>query len=303
MLKVLHRSFVKRVVGMDYLVQQDIDSALEILGLTNEELAKELDISRVTINNWINNKTSIPEMYIQKFYDFVFKKEINLNKIKEQFYREDEIKKNEILLFHGAKTEIVGDLSLNHNKMINDFGNGFYCGESLEHSVMFVATFDNPSLYMLKFSPENLKYKKYGVDKEWMLTVAYYRGKLNNYKDLEIVKEIIKEKENIDYIIAPIANNRMFEIIDNFIEGEITDVQCQHCLSATNLGMQYVFVSEKALSSIKILEKCYLTEAEKQFYLEKRQKAFQINMDKVKLARKKYRNQGDYIEDILKCEK
>jgi len=31
----------------------------------------------------------------------------------------------------------------------------------------------------------------------------------------------------------------MFEIIDSFIEGEITDVQCQHCLSATNLGKQY----------------------------------------------------------------
>ena len=33
-----------------------------------------------------------------------------------------------------------------------------------------------------------------------------------------------------------------FEIIDRFIDGEITDVQCQHCLSATNLGKQYVII-------------------------------------------------------------
>lgn len=55
----------------------------------------------------------------------------------------------------------------------------------------------------------------------------------------------------------------MFEIIDSFIDGEITDIQCQHCLSATNLGMQYVFVSEKALSQITLLERCYLTDLAK----------------------------------------
>jgi hypothetical protein len=91
----------------------------------------------------------------------------------------------------------------------------------------------------------------------------------------------------------------MFEIIDSFIDGEITDVQCQHCLSATNLGMQYVFVSEKALSGITLLERCYLTDLEKEAYLHSRQESFRVNMDKVKLARRQYRNQGNYIEDIL----
>ena len=36
-----------------------------------------------------------------------------------------------------------------------------------------------------------------------------------------------------------------FEIIESFIDGEITDVQCQHCLSATNMGKQYVFIGIK----------------------------------------------------------
>ena len=92
----------------------------------------------------------------------------------------------------------------------------------------------------------------------------------------------------------------MFEIIDSFIAGEITDVQCQHCLSATNLGMQYVFISEKALSHITLLERCYLSELEKKDYLSSRQEGFKMNTDKVKLAKKQYRNQGEYIEDILK---
>ena len=91
-----------------------------------------------------------------------------------------------------------------------------------------------------------------------------------------------------------------FEIIDSFIDGEITDIQCQHCLSATNLGKQFVFISEKALKQVEILEHCYLADSEKEHYLQSRQESHELNRDKVKIARKQYRNQGNYIEDILK---
>lgn len=284
---------------MDFMIIQDIESVMEIADCTMEDLADELGLSRITVSNWVNNKNKISEKHMDEFYSYVFEKGIRLNKIKEQFYREDIVKDNEVLLFHGAKTKIDGDISLNYNKKINDFGNGFYCGESLEQSAMFVATHKNSSLYMLKFKPSNLKFKKFSVDREWMLTIAYFRGRLEEYRNTEIVRKIAKTIEGVDYIVAPIADNRMFEIIDNFIDGEITDVQCQHCLSATNLGMQYVFVSKKALANITLLERCYLTESEKEAYLNSRQENFRMNMDKVKLARKQYRNQGEYIEDIM----
>lgn len=284
---------------MEFLVEQDIESVMEITGSTMEELAEELDVTRITISNWVNNRNTMSEKHMHEFYEYVFKKGIRLNKIKEQFYREDMVKDNEILLFHGAKTMIEGELRVDCNKRINDFGNGFYCGESLEQSAMFVAIYKNSSLYMLKFEPSDLICREFSVDREWMLMVAYYRGKLDEYSDTEIVKQLIKTNEGIDYIVAPIADNRMFEIIDSFIDGEITDVQCQHCLSATNLGRQYVFVSQRALDHITLLERCFLADAEKEAYLNTRQESFAMNMDKVKLARKQYRNQGEYIEDIL----
>ena len=284
---------------MDFLIRQDIESVLEIAGLTIEELANELNVTRATVSNWLNERVSISERHLNAFYSYVYKKGIRLNRIKEQFYREDMINRKEVLLFHGAKTMIEGELSLGHNKKINDFGNGFYCGESLEQSVMFVGAYPNSSLYMLKFNPVGLKKKEYSVDREWMLTIAYHRGSLDEYTNNELIRNIARANKDVDYIVAPIADNRMFEIIDSFIDGEITDVQCLHCLSATNLGMQYVFVSEKAFSNIVMLERCYLTEDEKNSYLSARQENFSMNQDKVKLARKHYRNQGKYIEDIL----
>ena len=144
-----------------------------------------------------------------------------------------------------------------------------------------------------------LKCKIFEVNQEWMLAIAYFRGKLTEYKNNPIIKKIIEQITNVDYIIAPIADNRMFEIIDSFIEGEITDEQCKHCLSATDLGSQYVFHTAKALKQVQILERCYVSAAEKNHYITTRQDFSTINNDKVKIARKKYRGQGKYIDEVL----
>lgn len=43
-------------------------------------------------------------------------------------------------------------------------------------------------------------------------------------------RELLVRLESADYVIAPIAGNRMFQIIDEFAAGEITDAQCEHAL-------------------------------------------------------------------------
>lgn len=285
---------------MDFRAAEDIETVIDLLELSIDEFAKELEVSRVTVNNWLSGRKDISEKNMSAFYEYTFHKRIRLNKIKEQLYTEELTGKSEILLFHGAKEKIQGKLRLDCSKRRNDFGNGFYCGESLEQSAMFVATFPLASLYMLKFNCAGLKKREFGVSRDWMLMIAYFRERLGEYANFEMINRLVKENAGIDYIVAPIADNRMFEIIDQFIDGEITDVQCQHCLSATNLGNQYVFVSQKALDQIEILERCYLADAEKESYLNSRQESYEVNQDKIKIVRKQYRGQGNYIEDILK---
>ena len=50
----------------------------------------------------------------------------------------------------------------------------------------------------------------------------------------------------------------MFELIDAFIAGELTDKQTLYALSATHLGMQYVLKSQKALDNLYNLDRCYI---------------------------------------------
>ena len=284
---------------MDYKFLEDLETVRDLSDKTLQELAKGIGVSRMTINNWLSGRGRADSANIDAFYEYAFKCGIRLNQIKAQFYTEELENESECILFHGAKTVIDGPISIKRSRQNNDFGQGFYCGENLEQSAIFVSNFPGSSLYILRFDKDGLNCRTLSVERDWMLLIAYYRNRLGEFKDSPLIHHLLKKNDGIDYIIAPIADNRMFEIIDQFIDGEITDIQCRHCLSATNLGKQYVFLTDKAVSRISVLEHCFLARSEMEYYLESRKESVRINNDKVKLARRQYRNEGQYIEEIL----
>ena len=283
---------------MEFRVYEDIEVILTLLDMTIQEFANELGVSYSTVSRWKERGETVSPANLEKIYEYAFKKRIRLNKIKEQLFRE-ECLEDHALLFHGAKTDISGRISVERSRKNNDFGQGFYCGESLEQSAMFVSNYPRASLYMLDFDKTGMQELRLGVEQDWMLMIAFVRGKLTAYENHPIIQRILNRLNGIDYVVAPIADNRMFQIIDSFIEGEITDVQCRHCLSATNLGNQYVFLTQRAADRIQILRKCYLASVEKEAYISIRSEDAEVSTDKVKSARKQYRGQGKYIEDIL----
>lgn len=285
-------------MNMEYNFSEDLKSIREILGFSQGELAEKIGVEQVTISRTELKKTEPSARLLEAVYSFAFDKNININKLKEMFWRDD-LGANEKLLFHGAKTEIDGEIDIHKGRKNNDFGQGFYTGESYEQAISFVSGFGNSSVYYIRFDDRDLKCKRYEVNQEWMMTIAYYRGTLDEYKDHPAVKALIEQSRNCDYIIAPIADNRMFQIINSFIEGELTDEQCKHCLAATNLGMQYIFVSEKAVSQAKLIECCYISQNEREYYKNIRLEESKLGANKVKLARKQYRGKGRYIDEIL----
>ena len=283
---------------MNYNFANDLRAIREILGYTQSEIAEQLGVEQVTISRNELYKTNPSKQFMERVYNFAFDKKIQLNRLKEMLWIE-KLPLNHKLLFHGAKKIIEGSLNVHTGRMNNDFGQGFYTGETYTQAISFVSGYEDSSVYYLDFNNQNLKCKEYQVDQEWMMTIAYYRGALDQYKDHAIIQKIIEESRNCDYIVAPIADNRMFKIIDSFIQGEITDEQCKHCLAATNLGKQYVFVSDLAISQLKILERVYLSGNEKNYYKLMRSSDSKLGDDKVKLARIQYRGKGKYIDEIL----
>ena len=282
---------------MMYNVKEDVKLIREMLGISQAELANSIGVQTRTILRIENDDNYPSNETIEKIYNYAYKKGIKLNDIKEMLYKEENPSFK--IIFHGAREEINGDLSPFYGRKTNDFGTGFYCGETNEQASSFISRYPNSSIYMIKFNDTNLKKVSFDVNQEWMLAIAYYRGTLENYKDHPLIKKIIEKVESSDYVHAPIADNRMYRIIEQFIDGYITDEQCKHCLAATNLGKQYVFLTEKAASKLAILAKCYLSSSERIHYQEIRQADINNGDNKVKLAMIKYKNQGKYIEEIL----
>ena len=282
---------------MRYSVSDDLRLAEFMFNYSKEELAFELGIPRITLSRIKNNETYPTESTLAKIYDYFYKNGLKINEIKAGIYDEEMIEGK--LLFHGAKNEIINEISTNYSKKHNDFGPAFYCAESYLQTSQFVSRFDKSSLYLIDFDSAGLKMMEFDISQEWMLAIAYFRGTLEKYKNAPLIIKIIKKIESVDYLIAPIADNRMFSIIDRFVLGEITDEQCLHCLSATKLGRQYVFLTSKAISKLKMLERCYISQSERNDNNLLRNKDLISGEEKIKEALIKYRGKGKYIEEIF----
>ena len=282
---------------MDYKIGSDLSLTRFLLNISQEELAREISIERITLLRIENNETNPSLKTLDQIYSYIYEKGININQIKANFFDEEMI--TGTLLLHGSKSEIQGDISPFVGRKSSDFGQAFYAGESVEQTTSFVTNFENSCLYILEFNEKGLKRYDFDVNQEWMLAVAYFRGTLEKYKNHPKIQNIVNKVKSADYVVAPIADNRMFRIIDQFIEGLITDEQCQHCLAATHLGKQYAFLTTKATSQIKILDRCFISSKERKEKQKIKEHDGELSENKVKEAMRSFRNKGKYIEDIL----
>lgn len=280
-------------INCNYNLKHDIEFVLESANITICELSEATGISHTTLESVINNNTATNDVY-EKFYSYVYNNNYRINKGKEEILKES----NHNILFHGSKygLDIV---SCNGSRNSCDFGQGFYLGETYTQALAFICEKSDSSIYSFKCKLDGLKIKRFQCDLDWILAICYFRGSIQQYKMTEKLEKIIKEVQNADVVIAPIANNKMFYIMSQFAEGEINVDVTLHSLSASNLGLQYIFRTEKALQRLIPIEKYYISNAEREkFKHNSNERAYEIDT-KLKLAKREFKN-GLYIEEILK---
>ncbi len=282
-------------------ISKEVTIIRELLSITQEELAKEIGVAYETINRWENDKNEIEMNNVNKLYNYAFKKKVYINNIYEQLYLEEYQAKERKVLFHGCKKSgIAFPLDLGYSKVNNDFGVGFYLGETYNQAASYIVNGNSPFVYVFHLDTNELNITHFAVNREWMIAIAYFRGWLDEYKNNNYVKKIIAKVNNSDVIIAPIADNRMFDIISEFVRGEITDLQCEHALAATNLGMQYVLKTTNSLERLEFIKVLYVSDLEKDKIIDQRLKMSNLSQDKVRVARIEYRSKGKYIDEVLK---
>lgn len=281
-------------------LNKDIRYVKDIRGMNNTEIADFFNVSRMTLNRWQKGEIYPSYETLEKIYHKIYESGLNLNRLKEEMDNSS-LAKNHVLLFHGAKKDLIGPPSIKYSEEKKDFGKGFYLGESFEQSASFVVSYKESSIYTFDFNKEGANIKEFVVSKEWMILIAYFRGRLDEYKSSKYVKKLLDELKDVDVVVAPIADNTMYTTLDDFIDGKITDLQCLHALSANRLGKQYVFLNDKVINEkLSFVEKCFFCELEKKDYLTKKIKENEIGRNKVKIALREFAGKGKYIEELLK---
>ena len=282
----------------NYNFPNDIKIIRTCLDLSQEQFAAKVNLSRSNIARYEAGKIVPRKDALERIYNFAFKNGFDINQAKTMIYEDKEA--NNIILFHGARGEIIGEPDINHSTPPNDFGNAFYLGQTLKQANMWVAASKESSTYCFYFkNSKNLKYIRFDVNYEWMLAILYYRGELEGYKLPKNLFDLIDKIEETDYIIAPIADNQMYDTIEMFRNNLISDEACLHALSANNLGHQYVLKSMKACKCLASVDRLYLCEEERNYYLQLKQKTYEEGKNKTTLVIKQYRKEGKIFDEIF----
>ncbi len=280
-------------INHDYNLKDDVEFIMESERINDLELSNMIKVSRNTLEEISKNGKVRSDVY-EKIYSFIYNKKYRINSVKEELAKE----KYNNVLFHGSK-DGLNIITYDGSRNSCDFGKGFYLGETYEQALSFVCEKENSTIYSFTYSLDDLKVKHFDCDLEWMISICYYRGSIEKYKENKRIKKIIEEVENADVIIAPIADNKMFYIMTQFYLGEINADVALHSLSASKLGLQYVFKTDKAINMLKPIEKYYISKPEREDLKKSLiERGYEIDT-KLKLAKREFKN-GLYIEELLK---
>ena len=290
--------------NLNYDFVEDLRVYKEILDFNDNDIIRNFSIPKSSLYRFYKSNSVPSKDTLEKVYNSIFNSGITLSKIYEDVFKTKE-KTDNLILFHGSKEGIYGTLSIKHSNKNRDFGKAFYLGETMQQAVSFISGYADSCVYIVNLKNiSRLKVIEFDVTKEWMILVAYFRGRLSEYGNSKYLKKILNRIKKADIIISPIADNSMYSIINEFINGTITDLQCINSLSANRLGKQYVVLNDDVLkNNVNLLKRIYISKDERIEYEDKKEENRNVGSAKMKLAMRKYAGKGLYIEELLLNEK
>ena len=283
-----------------YIMKELIKAIRSAANMNQEQFASALGTTPLSINRWENGKTIPNRMAQTQLYNFCKERELDVVEIivNAKEYTDENHK---LVLYHGSKKGIDGDIApISRGEC--DFGKGFYMGTTTLQPLTLVCNEDKPKFYAVELDTTDLKVLTVDIGMDWAMLIAYYRKEMESAKGTPVYEKYAHMADGYDLIIGYIANDRMYTELSRFFNRTLTDVALINCLSALDLGKQYVAVSEKACKQIKVLKEYPLSQLElallKDMSAERRKEGIAL-AEEIEI---KYRREGKYFDEILRGE-
>lgn len=268
--------------------------------MNQEQFASALGTTALSINRWENGKTIPNKMAQTQIYNFCKERSIDVAKliIDTKAYGNND---NSLILYHGSKKGIYGDIApISRSEC--DFGRGFYMGTNTLQPLTLVCNEEKPRFYTVELDITGLKVLNVDIGMDWAMLIAYYRKEMEEAKGTPIYEKYAHMADDYDVIVGYIANDRMYTELSRFFNKTLTDAALINCLSALDLGKQYVAITEKACKQIKIIKEESLSQLElsllKDMSAERRREGITL-AEEIEV---KYRREGKFFDEILKGE-
>ncbi|MBP3936638.1 MAG: DUF3990 domain-containing protein [Clostridia bacterium] len=283
-------------------MQKLIKHIRDYLGLSQADFAEKLGVNFATVNRWENGRAIPTKLAQAKLYDYCKEQGVPvyqfvLDKIANEAASVN-LEDGRILLYHGSKSGIVGDIAPKSREMC-DFGKGFYMGTEPGQPLTLICDFEKSKFYIVSIDTNALDTVEIKADLDWAMLVAFHRGRMDKIKGTSFYEKYSRIDAGKDLVIGSIANDRMFYVLDNFFMGNITDMALVNSLSALKLGKQYVATTEKACAAVRIEREIPLSMMERRFLQDEsdanRQKGIALAND----ICKNYRREGNFFDEIL----
>lgn len=283
-------------------MQKLIKSIRDYLGLSQADFAEKLGVNFATVNRWENGRAIPTKLAQAKLYDYCKEQGVPvyqfvLDKIANEAASVN-LEDGRILLYHGSKSGIVGDIAPKSREMC-DFGKGFYMGTEPGQPLTLICDFEKSRFYIVSIDINALDTVEIKADLDWAMLVAFHRGRMDKIKGTAFYEKYSCIDAGKDLVIGSIANDRMFYVLDNFFMGNITDMALVNSLSALKLGKQYVATTEKACAAVRIEREIPLSMMERRFLQDESDRSRQKGIAIANDICKNYRREGNFFDEIL----
>lgn len=272
----------------------------ELAGMSQEQFAKELATTPVSINRWENGKSLPNPMAQNQLLEFCKKHEIDLaDAIVDKYRYRGEHKY--LLLYHGSKKGLVGDIAP-ISRVDCDFGAGFYMGTDTLQPLTLICGEPKPKFYAVDLNLDGLNILDIELGLEWSMLIAYKRGYMDIIKGSDLYEKYAHYLAGYDVVVGYIANDRLYTELNRFFNGDITDAALMHCLSALDLGKQYVALTEKGCKAVTVLQEDSIAPFELSVLQEKSIERRKEGNALAKGIERQYRRVGKFFDEILRGE-
>ena len=272
-----------------------------IADMSQEQFASSLGTTVLSINRWENGKVVPNRMAQTQLYNFCVEHDIDIASIIIESEKYNNTNDDKLILYHGSKEGIVGDIAPISRDQC-DFGKGFYMGTTTLQPLTLICDEDKPIFYTVELDLSDLKVLTIDVSMDWALLIAYYRKEMESIRGSKLYEKYAHMLDGYDVVVGYIADDRMYTELSRFFNKTLTDVALINCLSALDLGKQYVAISEKACKKIKIIKEKAVSQLELALLKDMSIKRRQTGIALAEEIEIKYRREGKYFDEILKGE-